>query len=184
MDRAVLGWAALGAIAYVLLPWYAIADGFFALAWLARYPGDRAVAPALVQALSHDRLWLLPVGVAVLAPIVARSVGSQRVRTAVLLAAGAGGMAWVAWQGFAIGGQPGVGVGCVVVTTALIMLFCTGLAAKGFLNGDRFVTGAIGAVIAVVTVFVFFPVSRVLVAAVQNDTGALAPDQFWAKFSS
>lgn len=183
MDRAVLGWAALGSIAYVFLPWYAIEDGFFALAWLARYPGDRAVAPALLQAFFYDRLWLLPVGVFVLAPIVARSVRSQSVRAAVLLVAGGGGIAWVAWQGFAIGGQPGVGVGGAVVATALLMLLCIGLAAKGFLNGDRFVTGAIGVVIALVIVFVFFPVSRVLVAAVQDDTGAFAPHQFWAGFS-
>src|SRR5438128_11573088 len=184
MDRAVLGWAALGSIAYVFLPWYAIEDSLFGLAWLARYPGDSAVAPALVQGFSYDRPWLLPVGVSVLAPIMAQSVRSESVRAAVLLAAAGGGIAWVAWQGFAIGGQPGVGVGGVVVTTALLMLLCLGLAAKGSLNGDRFVTGALGAVIAVVIVFVFFPVSRVLVAAVQDNTGAFAPYQFWTKFSS
>src|SRR3989454_684089 len=98
MDRAVLGWAAAGGIAYALLPWYAIEDGVFSFGWLSGDPTDRAGAPALVQALLHGRLALLPV--------------------------------------------------------------------------------------ALVVVFVFFPVSRVLVGAVADSSGAFAPAEFWAKLST
>ena len=42
MDRAVLGWAVAGGIAYALLPWYAIEDGIFGFGWLSGYPTDRA----------------------------------------------------------------------------------------------------------------------------------------------
>jgi iron(III) transport system permease protein len=184
MERSVLGWAALGSVAFFLFPWYALEDGLVNLAWLRRYPVDTAFAPALVQAFLHGRLWLLPVGVFVLAPLGALGVRSQGVRAAVLLVAGGGGISWVVLQGFAVGGQPGMGIGALVVVTALLMLFCIGLASKGFFNGDRFVAGGIGVVIALVVVFVFFPVARILVAAVQDNSGALAPGEFWAKFSS
>src|SRR3989441_751997 len=184
MDRAVFGWAAAGGIAYALLPWYAIEDGIFGFGWLSGYPTDRAGAPALVQALLHGRLTLLPVVVFLLAPLAVRGVRGAGDRPALLLTVGAGGTAWIAVQGFAVGGQPGIGVGGLVVFAALLMLFCVGLAAKGAFNGDRFVSGGIGAVVALVVVFVFFPVSRVLVGAVEDSSGAFAPSEFWAKLSA
>src|SRR5213594_2904804 len=184
MDRAVFGWVAAGGIAYALLPWYALEDGIFGFGWLSGYPTDRIGAPALVQALLHGRLALLPVAMFLLAPLVVRGAGSTRARPTLLLAVGAGGMAWIAVQGFAVGGQPGIGVGGLVVFAALLMIFCVGLAAKGAFNGDRFVSGGIGAVIALVGVFVFFPVSRVLVGAVEDSSGAFAPREFWAKLSA
>src|SRR5262245_3400450 len=150
MDRVVLGWAAAGGIAYALLPWYAIENGIFGLGWLGGYPADRAVAPALVQALLHGRLSLLPVALFLLVPLAIRCVGSAAGRSALLRTVGAGGLAWIAIQGFAVGGQPGIGVGGLVVFAALLMLLCVGLAATGAFNGDRFVSGGIGAVIALV----------------------------------
>src|SRR5882672_11515246 len=100
MDGAVLGWAVAGGIAYALLPWYAIEDGIFGFGWLSGYPTDRAGAPALVQALLHGRLTLLPVAVFLLATLAVRGVRSGA-RPALLLAVGAGGMTWIAVQGFA-----------------------------------------------------------------------------------
>src|SRR2546425_757617 len=184
MERAVLGWAAAGGIAYALLPWYAIEDGTFGFGWLSGYPTDGGVAPALAQVLRHGRLALLPVAVFLLAPLAVRGVRSAGVRAALLLTVGAGGTAWIAVQGFAVGGQPGIGLGGLVVFAALLMLFCVGLAATGAFNGDRFISGGIGAIVALVVVFVFFPVSRVLVGAVEDSSGAFAPTEFWTKLST
>src|SRR5262249_16322353 len=64
------------------------------------------------------------------------------------------------------------------------MLFCLGLAATGAFNGDRFVSGGIGAVIALVVVFVFYPVCRVLVGALEDSSGAFPPGEFWSKLAS
>jgi iron(III) transport system permease protein len=184
MDRTAVRWAIVGGVAYLLLPWYAIEDGFFAVSWLRRYPADSAVAPGLLQALFHQRLWLLPVGAFVLAPLAVAGAVRERARAALLLAAGGGGMVWVGLQGFAVGGQPAMGIGGGVVFAALLMIICAGLAARGAFNGDRFVTGGIGAVIALVVIFVFFPVSRVVVGAVQDNAGAFAPGEFWSKLGS
>jgi iron(III) transport system permease protein len=191
-----------GAVGFCLLPWYAQEAGWLAGAW-GGLAGDAAAAPALLQGLRHGRPWLLPVGVAVLLPlaVLRRPVGDP-VRAGVLLAAGAGGLAWLALQGFAIGArgwswawlaaalgplggrQLGMGAGALLVAGALLLHLTGGLAARGFFRGDRFVAGAVGAVVALVLVFVFFPVSRVLVSAVQDDDGALALAEFWAKLAA
>src|SRR2546426_8903884 len=184
MDRAVLGWAVAGGIAYALLPWYAIEDGIFGFGWLSGYPTDRAGAPALPQPPFRGPLPLPPGPVSPPPPLAAGGGGGAGARPALLLTVGAGGTAWIAVQGFAVGGQPSIGVGGLVVFSALLMLFCVGLAAKGAFNGDRFVSGGIGAVVALVVVFVFFPVSRVLVGAVEDSSGAFAPSEFWAKLSA
>src|SRR3989442_923138 len=84
MNRAVLGWAGAGGIAFAILPWYATEDGIFSLGWLSKYPLDRAAGP----------------------------------------------------------------------------------------------------VVALVVVFVFYPVSRVLVGAVLDNSGAFAPREFWTKLSA
>ena len=131
MNRAARGWTAAGGIAYAILPWYGIEDGTFGLSWLSKYPIDRAVGPALVQALVYGRLSLLPLVVCLLAPLAIRSPSGTGAPSSVLLAAGAGGMAWIALQGFAVGDQAGIGIGGLVVAAALLMIFCVGLAAKG-----------------------------------------------------
>ena len=62
------------------------------------------------------------------------------------------------------------------------MLLCHGLAARGWCRGDAFVVSAIGLVVALIAVFVFFPVTTILASAVRDDAGAFAPGAFLAKF--
>src|SRR5499426_1645118 len=133
MDRGVVGWAAAGVIAYALLPWYGIEEGLFSLGWLRGYPTSRAAGSGLVQALLHGRVSLLPVALFLAAPLLFRT-GTPGARSALLLVAGAGGIAWIALQGFAVAGQPGVGIGGLVVVAALLMIFCIGIAARGAFN--------------------------------------------------
>src|SRR5262245_33899593 len=129
MNRAVRGWVVAGGIGYTILPWYGIEDGTLGLGWLSRYPIDRASRSALLQALVYGRLSLLPLLACLLAPLAIRT--SSGTGSNVLLAAGGSGMAWLALQGFAFGDQPGIGLGGLVVASALLMIFCVGLAAKG-----------------------------------------------------
>jgi iron(III) transport system permease protein len=62
------------------------------------------------------------------------------------------------------------------------MLLCHGLAARGWCRGDVFVISAIGSIIALTIIFVFFPVATILTGAVKDDSGALALGEFGAKF--
>jgi iron(III) transport system permease protein len=117
-----------------------------------------------------------------------------------LVAAGALGLAWTVAQGFAIGlrgwsapwlaalfggegpRQPAMGGGAGLVALAFLMLLCCGLAARGVFRGDAFLTGTVGLVIALITLFVFYPILTVLASAVRDDAGRFAPGVFLDKF--
>ena len=51
-----------------------------------------------------------------------------------------------------------MGYGAALTAAAFLMLLCHGLAARGWCRGDAFVVGAIGIVVALIVIFVFFPV--------------------------
>lgn len=198
--RAVEGaWLLAGVVGYAVLPWYALDDGLLSTAWLRRYPLDPAMAPALLQGSVYGRPWLLPVGAALLLALPGVIPGGPR--PGWLLAAGAGGLGVTALQGFLVGpqgwawaalegwfgplgrGQPGLGVGGAVTAAAFLLIFCGGLAGRGAFRGDRFVAGSAGTIVALVALFVFFPILRVLVSAFQDNQGRAAPGEFWRKLT-
>jgi iron(III) transport system permease protein len=192
-----------GVAGFCFLPWYLVEEGLLSSRWLKGYPGDPATAPALLQALRHGRPWLWPLLVLLLVPLAVRGRHpTDPGRARVLLAAGGGGMVWLVLQGLAIGArgwswpwleglfgtletrQFGLGLGGLVVFAAFLLVFTEGLAARGYFKGDAFVAGAVGTVVALVAAFVFFPVSRILVSAVQDNEGAWAPGEFWQKLTA
>jgi iron(III) transport system permease protein len=75
-----------------------------------------------------------------------------------------------------------MGYGAMVTASAFLFLFTQGLAARGAINGDVFVTSAIGGVIAVVTIFVFFPIAKMLLAAFATEDGGYSIIGFFPKF--
>jgi iron(III) transport system permease protein len=191
MSRAAAWWVVLGWLGFAVLPWYGSGRGG---------PGDPTMTSGLWQGLAHGRLWLLPLAVPLALPLLAwrRSREDPRAAT-LLLAAGALGLAWMAAQGLAIGlrgwsagwlaalfGSPGpqqtaMGYGAGLLALALLMLLCHGFAARGYFRADAFLTGAVGLVVGLVTLFVFYPVLSVLASAVRDDAGAWAPSVFLDK---
>src|SRR5688572_4472433 len=86
--RAIGWWCALGGIGFVLLPWYALQASIVSLAWV-RDAFARDTASALLQALVHGRLWLLPSGALLIAAAAATTTRvDRRTRATILLAAG------------------------------------------------------------------------------------------------
>ena len=179
---SVLIWLAAGWAGFALLPWYGLEDGITRTPvryWL----GDEA-GTGLAQALLHGRWWLLPLAACLAAPLLVLRRERDDPRMALLLVvAGAAGMAWLAIQGFALTHrgwnwtwlgsvlgptsqrQFGMGWGAALTATALLFVATTGLARRGAMRGDEFVTGAIGLVVATVGLFVFWPVIEVLFEA-------------------
>jgi iron(III) transport system permease protein len=200
-DRAVVGWLIAGWIGYAILPWYAIDDGFWSLGWLqGGYPLDDDYAPALLQVLLYGRWWVAPIALPLLAPL--GLAGRRRADPAfalILIAAGVAGLAAVLLQGFAIGihgwqfgvleaafgplddRQFGIGYGGMLVSAAFLFFLTRGIAARGAINGDVFVVGSIGLIIALIVAFIFFPVTKILLSALQDNAGAFAPSIFVAK---
>ncbi|MFC1457351.1 ABC transporter permease [Microvirga arabica] len=194
MSRATLGWIVLSWVGFALLPWY----GF-----------ERSASPTIADyfvsgsALVHGMRgawWLLPILVPLgmaLVPVLRPSHGQKGNW---LVASGLLGLALIVLQGFAIGlngwtldilrglfGEPGpsqagMGYGAALTSAAFLIVLCHGLAARGWCRGDAFITSSIGAVVALIIVFVFFPVSTILASAFADNSGNFAPSEFIAKF--
>jgi iron(III) transport system permease protein len=200
LDRTVRLWLVVGWSGYAILPWYGI-DGFWSFEWLLEgYPLDDDTAPALLQALFFGKWWLAPIGLLLPAPLAL--IGRQRSEPGfapLLIALGLAGLGYVLVQGFAIGlrgwqfgvfervfgplgdRQFGMGYGGLLVSAAFLFLLTRGIAARGAINGDVFVVGAIGLIVALVAAFIFFPVTRILASAVQDNDGTFAPALLVAK---
>jgi iron(III) transport system permease protein len=202
LERTVVLWLVVGWIGYAILPWYGVDDGFWSFQWLLDgYPLDDEAAPALLQALFFGKWWLAPIALPLLAPLAL--IGRRRSDPAfanMLIAIGVAGLGYVLLQGFAVGirgwqfetletlfgplddRQFGMGYGGLLVSAAFLFLLTRGIAAKGAINGDVFVVGSIGLIIALVGAFIFFPVTQILVSAVQDNDGNYAPAVFLVKF--
>lgn len=193
-------WLIIGWAGFALVPWYAVSRGLLDPGWILAW--DRqATAPGLQQALWHGRLWLLPLVIPLVLPLFL--IGRRQDTPAaarLLIGAGAFGVAWLLLQGFLIihrgwgfetlnvwfgpleVRQFGMGGGAWLTLLAFLMLLAQGLAARGAVNGDRFVVGSITLIIALVAAFIFFPVARVLSGALQAPDGGLAPALFVQRF--
>jgi iron(III) transport system permease protein len=172
-------WIAATAAGLTLLPWYSIEGSWWG-------------APALLHGL-RDKPWLLALLLPVIGALAARPWRMPRMRAGlVLMLAGSTGLVLLLAQGFLFRHpsitpagwptQPGMGYGALLVATGFLMLFCLGLAARGFCRGDAFVVSAIGLVVATIAAFVFFPIFVMLESAVRDNAGRIAPAAFFASF--
>ncbi len=196
-------WLIVGWVGFLLLPWYGLEDGIFSLEWLIDgYPMDEDYAPAFFLGLQGEKLWLMPIALFLAMPLLA--MGKARNDPAygkILLIAGALGFGWLIAQGFAIGirgwnfnwlnalfgelgdRQFGMGTGAMLVASAFLFILTQGIAARGAVNGDIFVVGAIGFVVAIVTAFVFYPILNMLASAFITEENSYSLIVFFEKFT-
>ena len=182
MRRTAGLWLLIGLAGYVLLPWYMVAGGFWSFGWLSEM-GTDARSALLWSWAERDWLWL-PLSGFVLAGAALMAARDQLTVARLLVAGGALGLALVAAQSLIILGngtrfgllegatQRGMGAGAFVATTALLFILTTGISGLGRGRGDAFITGMIGAIIALVGVFVFYPMSFILIRAFELRGGA------------
>ena len=195
-------WIIVGWVGYLLVPWYGVEDGFFRFEWLFDgYPLDTDYAPAVFLLLQGKKLWLAPLLLPLLASLVVlRLRKSDPTYGIILIFVGAIGFSILIVQGFSIGirgfnfawltaifgdlgeRQFGMGYGALLLASSFLFLFTQGIAARGAVNGDVFVVSAIGGIILVVTVFVFFPIAKMLIAAFLTEDGTYSAIVFAAKF--
>ena len=72
----------------------------------------------------------------------------------------------------------------MAVATASLMFLCHGLALRGWVKGDMFVAGAIGASVALVGLFTFYPISRIFVRAFLDRDGNVSLAALTARIAS
>ena len=184
-------WLALGWIGFAFLPWY-----------LDPAYGFGPAASGLALGLSERRPWLLPLTLPLLLGLIPllRPRENAAVGGRWLIWAGVAGLVWLGLEGIAIGHrgwsfgwladlfgtsgptQAGMGYGALLTMLALLMLLCHGLAARGACGGDAFTASALGLILALVALFVFFPVATILASAVEDNSGRFAPAEFIAAF--
>ncbi len=190
-NRPAQLWLAVGMLAYLALPWYAIQD----TAWYSVLPqilGGAETANGLLQATQYGRFWLWvgPVGLAIAATGLALTTG--KAQGTWFLAGGGFGCAGLLLSAFAIGArgwsyaflnnwwgeiathQFGIGIGGVVALTALLMLTALGIARRGYFKGDFFVAAAVLGTTALLLLFIALPVAKALYGAFLNEQGQWA----------
>lgn len=185
----------IGWLGYAVLPWYLTEGMSLArLGWLAGYPTGPA-GSALALALSGTAPWLIPVGLALLAATFVWASTDAGRTARMLVAAGGAGLAAFFLQGFGIGingaaagwasalfgpeaQQRGMGLGAFLTVLSLLLLTCHGLAYRGLCRGDLFTASAIGIVILLIGLFIFYPVAVILKSAIVDQAGNFAPSEF------
>ncbi len=200
-NPVLIFWIAIGLVGFFAVPWYGVED-FFKFEWLIDgYPFDADYAPAAFLLGQAEKLWLAPLILPLLAPFaVLLKRKSDPLYARVLIVAGAIGLGWIILQGFSIGirgwnfgwlrvflgdlndRQYGMGYGGMLVTVAFLFLFTQGIAARGAINGDVFVVSSISGIVVIVTIFVFFPIAKMLTAAFITDVGGYSLSVFASKF--
>ncbi len=195
-------WIITGWVGFLVLPWYGVQDGFFSFEWLVDgYPFDEDYAPAAFLIGQGEKLWLTPLIPFLLAPLfVLKLRKTDPAFAKVLILSGALGFSVLIAQGFGIGirgwnfawleaafgplgdRQFGMGYGALLIASAFLFIFTHGIAARGAINGDVFVVGAIGFVILIVAAFVFFPIAKMLSAAFITEEGGYSGTTFIEKF--
>ncbi len=202
MKNKSLLWLLFGATGACLLPWYALEDGFWAFTWI-RSLSDPEYPSALVLILEQSHWWLMPPLVALVAGFIAIMLPMGRKGLSrMLIAVSLLGSFFVIVQGFAIGlnepkiflsllegssaanGQPGLGVGAIMLIASFLYLLTIGIAGLKKGTADIFIIGLIGTIITLVGVFVFFPIAHVLITAFETADGGYGASRFFSRYFS
>jgi iron(III) transport system permease protein len=153
-DRATAVVAGFAVLALAFAPW-------------ALEGGPSALARAIAGSAS---LWPL-VAAAVATALFAVSGADRAVALASAL-----GVLWTFGAGFAASPQgPAFGPGAALVLTLLTVCFARSIARRGPFGGDPVIATIVVVVAALLALFIFYPVSRALLAAAFDAQGTFAP---------
>lgn len=183
--RERLLWLALLAVAVLVAPWHQSLPA-----------GAQPVIPSALGLALDGRAWLWPV---VLALPILVWIGLRDAGGRLFLALAVGGFAVLVVQAFAVGlrgpsydwiaaifpastqGQTGFGWGGFLSGVAFLGLIAHSVALRGFCRGDRFAAAAVVFIVALLGLFVFFPILKLALAAFVGPDGKLALGQFLSR---
>ncbi len=203
MTRTVTMWLLIGLFGFVLTPWYMTDAGFWGFSWISGVASDGESGSAFFLMLLHGRAWLFPPLIAFALSGVALLLIKNPVQKARVIVGITGvGLLFTMMQGLAIvrggprffesfystlggvDGQLGFGAGAGIVLFSLLFMLTTAYSSAGKGSGDAFVVSLIGLIIALVGVFVFYPVSHILVNAFRVPGGEFSATDFLTRLFS
>ena len=191
MRRTALLWLLIGLVGWAVLPWYMVEGGFWSFRWPADLAGGSRSAAGWALG-GRGWLWLPVLGFVGAAATLAFA-RAQLTAARGLLASGAGGLGLFIGEATLVGTRfglfeaenPGLGAGALVTAAALLFIATTGISGLGKGRGDAFVTGLVGAIVALVATFVFYPLSFILVRAFElKGGGGFGVTEFFPRFFS
>lgn len=199
MKRTIAAWLLLGLLGFSLFPWYMTDSGFMSLEWMQ----DEVPATGLMLVLRGGHWWLIPPLLAGLVICALQLlVKAPVLRSKLTLWCAAAGLLLTALQGLVIvragprlfqsvltgdavmAGQPGFGLGAGICLISLLFILTVSLSQTGKGRGDAFVVSMVGLIIALVGVFVFYPVGHILVRAFEVQDGYSLTEFFPRFFNS
>ncbi|MCF6344705.1 MAG: iron ABC transporter permease [Devosiaceae bacterium] len=203
MKKTAIIWQIIGLLGALLFPWYMVQGGFFSFGWVGGIFSDPENASAFAQGLLHQKWWLITS----LLPLVGTALALLFIKNTKLLAKflvmiSIAGLVLIFAQGFIVSrtgarifadlfvggageaGQVGFGAGAFVVLFSQLFILTTGFSGLGKGRGDAFIVGLIGLIVSLVGVFVFFPVSHILIQAFEGPEGSLGLSEFFDNFTS
>ncbi|MEE9375170.1 MAG: iron ABC transporter permease [Rhizobiaceae bacterium] len=203
-NPTLIFWIIVGLVGFFILPWYGVEESVFTFSWLFEgWPFNTDVAPAFFHGVAGEKLWLMPLILFLLGPLLALTrPRSDPAHAKILIICGALGFGYLLLQGFSIGirgwnfewmsntfgalqeKQYGMGTGAMLVASSFLFILTQGIAARGAVNGDIFVVGAIGFVITIVAAFVFYPILNMLSSAFISEESGYSFNIFFEKLTS
>jgi iron(III) transport system permease protein len=198
VNNAIWFWVALGLVAYLGFPWYAIQDANGLLSIPQVFSNDTA-GNGFMQASAYGRPWLwlgvFGLGIAIYGALMQPTKNQGTV----LLLAGVLGVLGLAGSGFAIGAkgwsfdwlntnfgelsrnQFGIGWGGFLALASLVVIASFGVARRGYFKGDLFISAAVVSCAALLVVFIMFPVLKTLMGAFYDENGKLVFSAIWGR---
>ncbi len=200
-NGVIWAWLALGALGYLLLPWYALQDSNGLMAIPGVFGGEET-ANGIVQAARHGRSWLWfgVAGLAIAGFAATRTPGKGQ--GTLLMLGGLLGAGGLALSGFLIGAkgwssealtavigelgknQFGMGWGAFVALASLVVLTAFGIARRGYFKGDLFIAAAVAGCGTLMAVFILFPVLKALSSALFTEEGKFAFGALWERVAN
>jgi len=192
LTHPLVGWFVLGALAFTALPWYFLQSQSLLDALWSGW-GSESAGSGLAHAMGHGRPWLWSGLAGLLIAGLALTLPPSRAQGRWLVAGTLLGLLGLLGSGFAIGGpgwvfatlegwwgplekgQYGMGWGGFVVLLSLVVLLGAGVARMGYFRSDVFVSAAVMVCVALLALFVVYPVARSMASALYDDTGLFAP---------
>jgi len=197
----LVGWVVLGALAFTALPWYFLqSQTLFEALWNGW--GNESSGSGLAHAIGYGRPWLWTGLAGLLIAGLALALPPGRAQGGWLVVGALVGLLGLLGSGFAIGapgwvfatlegwwgplekGQYGMGWGGAVVLLSLVVLLGAGVARLGYFRSDVFVSSAVMVCVALLALFVVYPVARSMVSALYDDMGLFAPGSLVDRLST
>ncbi len=166
-------WLLVGAVAYVLLPWFALEYGLF-----------DCTIDEYVDALgwrSRKLSLLIPLIFAVCFPLL-KLVNARQIQAKFFVLVSLAAIFMIIVDFTRTGESMGLGTGFILMVFAA--LFSYGIAKLGFLQGDTFISGTVVFIIFVIGIFVFYPVIEIFHKVLIDKEGTFAPLQFFKIITS